>query len=80
MAGTARGAIFHFFHGRWVRAALGFEEIRVALVATEHVGMCRVRKYYITSFFDFKKNVTSVTFRAVFGHAEGFFAVVTSTT
>ncbi len=44
MTRTARLAILHLFHGRFIGSALGLKHIGMAFVTAEHIGVSGVLK------------------------------------
>ena len=79
MAGAARLAAFHRFHGDMVAVVARFEQVRVAIFATEHIDMNFVAKANQADALGIDSNIAGVTGNTVTGHAESLSTVVAST-
>jgi len=80
VTGSAGAAVFHIFHGRLVRSALGLVQIGVAGVAAEHLDVNRMREDDVPGIFFLEEDVASMAGGAVGRYAEGCLPVVTAPT
>lgn len=80
MAGTAGRPTLHGFHGCFVGTSLGFEQVRVAFVATEHIVMCGMWEGHVSGILLFIEDIASVASGAIAGHSERRTAIMAGTT
>ena len=77
MTGPAELSVFHLLHGHAVHTSFGFEQVGMTFPAAEDLDMVGMRKGDVARFLILKEDVACMTFRAVTGHVESFFAVMT---
>ncbi len=79
MAGTTGFALFHIFHGRPIRTSHRFEQLWMAVVAAEHVGVGCVWEVHVAGVFLLEEDVTGVAGSAVTARAKRSIAIVAGT-